>query len=61
MAVPSHVFMSPQEGRTVSAKYVACAQFEKGEASIQVNLGQGQDETWKIAGFYVNSKALGPQ
>lgn len=56
----SNVFVSPQ-GKTVSAKYVACAQFEKGEASIQVTLIQNKVKKWEIAGFYVNSQALVPQ
>ncbi len=57
----SSVFMSPQEGKTVSARYVACAKFERAEASIQITLIQDKDKAWKIAGFHVNSQALVPQ
>lgn len=57
----SNVFISPQKGRTVSARYTACAQFEKGEATIEVTLIQNKDKVWEIAGFHVNSPALLPQ
>lgn len=57
----SNVFVSPQHGKTVSARYTACAQFEKGDAAIDVVLVQNKDNVWKIAGFHVNSQALIPQ
>lgn len=56
----SNVSVTPQ-GKNVSANYVACAQFEKGEATIQVTLLQNKAEAWEIAGFRVNSMALVPQ
>ena len=57
----SNVFISPQQGKTISAKYTACAKFEKGDATINVTLVQNKDKTWAIAGFHVDSPALLPQ
>lgn len=57
----SNVFVSPQQGKTVSARYTACAQFEKGDATINVLLIQNKEKAWQIAGFHVDSKALLPQ
>lgn len=57
----SNTFISPQQGKVVSARYVACAQFEKGEAMINVTLLQQENKSWLIAGFNVNSPALLPQ
>ncbi|MDB5970212.1 MAG: hypothetical protein JWQ90_2662 [Hydrocarboniphaga sp.] len=57
----SSVFVSPQQGKTVSARYTACAQFEKGDATINVVLLQNKDKAWEIAGFHVDSPALIPQ
>lgn len=56
----SNVFISPQQGKTTSARYTACAQFEKGNATIEVALIQRADTSWAITGFRVNSPALLP-
>lgn len=53
------VWVTPQTGKVSTASYVAEATFEKGKASVQVNL-VAHDGTWKISGFYVNSDALIP-
>lgn len=39
-------------GKTITAKYVVRAEFEKGEAIIDVELIQENDE-WKILSFYI--------
>jgi len=56
----SKVFVSPQRGRTVSAVYSGCAQFQKGDATIKVTLLQGKDKAWQIFGFHVDSPVLVP-
>lgn len=57
----SNVFVSPQQGKVVSARYTACAQFERGDATIDVTLLRQKDQTWAIAGCHVDSAALVPQ
>ena len=56
----SNVFVSPQNGKIVSARFIACGQFEKGDATIELALLQNEKQTWEIAGFRVNSNALLP-
>lgn len=57
----SNVFVTTQQGKIVSARYTACAQFEKGDATIEVSLLQGKDQAWAITGFRVNSRELVPR
>jgi len=52
--------VTPQTGKEVSARYVAKALFEHGEASIEVGLIK-RDDAWQITGFKLNSAALAPQ
>jgi hypothetical protein len=44
-------------GTTISAKYVARAKFQKGNADLQVALLK-TDGSWKIEGFHIVSSAL---
>lgn len=44
-------------GTRVSAKYIAEATFEKGDAEIQV-LAVKHGDAWRIEGFHINSAAL---
>jgi hypothetical protein len=44
-------------GTTISAKYVARAKFQKGDADLQLTLLK-IDGGWKIEGFHINSNAL---
>ncbi len=48
-----------QAGKTVTAEYVAQAEFEKGEATISLRLIKHGDQ-WQIVNFHVNSPALLP-
>ncbi|MBV9825771.1 MAG: hypothetical protein JO001_08860 [Alphaproteobacteria bacterium] len=48
-----------QQGASITAHYVANAEFEAGPASIELNLIKHQ-EAWEILGIRVNSKALLP-
>lgn len=57
----SNVFVTTQQGKVVSARYVVCAQFEKGDATIEVSLLQDRNQAWGITGFRVNSQALVPR
>lgn len=50
----SNVTITTQNGKVISASYVADATFENGKASIDIQLIQ-QDGVWKILGFRVNS------
>ena len=49
----SEVFFTPETGKTISAKYTAKAQFEKGEVTIALALIKHGDQ-WQIAGFHVD-------
>jgi hypothetical protein len=52
--------VTPQTGKVVSARYFAKATFERGEATIEINLIK-RGNTWQIAAFKafkVNSPAL---
>lgn len=55
----ARTLITPQTGKVTTASYVADASFEKGKASIQLNLVM-RDGRWQIVGFYVNSDALIP-
>lgn len=57
----SYIYITPEQGRTVTARYMARAEFEKGDANIKVLLILNKDRVWKIAGFHVNSPSLIPQ
>jgi len=57
----ANIFVSPQKGRVVSARYKVCAKFEKSDATIDVTLIQNKDKSWAIYGFHVNSNALLPR
>ena len=49
--------VTTQSGKTISAKYTAKAQFEKGEATIRLVLVKHGDQ-WQISGFEVTSPQL---
>jgi hypothetical protein len=53
------ISVTPQTGRVISARYVAKAVFDKGEANIEVVLMK-HGNLWQIAGFKVYSPALMP-
>jgi hypothetical protein len=55
----AHVSVTPQTGRVTVASYVAEATFQKGKASIELNLVM-RDQGWQIVGFFVRSDALLP-
>jgi hypothetical protein len=46
-------------GTVTIGNYKAQAEFEKGEATIEIQLRRAGD-TWKINGFHINSDALFP-
>jgi hypothetical protein len=50
----SHTSLTPQQGKVVTAAYLANATFEKGPAQISVRLVQA-DGQWQILHFAVNS------
>ena len=50
----SFMSYSTQDGKRITAKYVANALFENGEASINIQLIQ-HDGKWQILNFHVNS------
>ena len=51
--------VTSQNGKTISAKYSAKAQFEKGQAEIALALIKHGDQ-WQIRGFEVTSPQLVP-
>ncbi len=50
----AYLFFNYPQGKSVTAKYVADAKFEHGEANIQIQLVQTSGE-WQIINFHVNS------
>ena len=50
----ANLFFDFSKGKIVTAKYVAHAKFEHGDAEIQVQLVQASGE-WQIINFHVNS------
>ena len=51
--------VTSQNGKTISAKYISKAQFEKGEGNITLLLIKHGDQ-WQIAGFDFHSPQLVP-
>jgi hypothetical protein len=51
------ISVTPQTGKVVSARYLTKGRFERGEATIQINVIKHGD-AWQIAGFKVDSSAL---
>ena len=50
----AYFFVNYPQGKSISAKYTAQAKFEHGDASIQVQMVQTDDQ-WQIINFHVNS------
>jgi len=50
----ANISYTTKEGKVISAKYLAHARFENGDAEIRIALIQINGE-WRILGFYVNS------
>lgn len=53
----SNVSFTTQNGRVVTASYLAKATFQYGKAEIQIKLIQSQD-SWEILGFHVEMEHL---
>ena len=51
------ISITPQQGKIVTAAYVAKAEFETGPADIQITLIKHGDK-WEILGFRINSKVF---
>jgi hypothetical protein len=49
----AQIFVTPQTGKRITAKYTAKAQFDNGEATITLSLIKHGDQ-WQIAGFHVD-------
>jgi hypothetical protein len=56
----AYMAMTTQQGRLVTAQYVAQVDFESGPAELFLALIK-HDGEWEITGFRVNSKTLMPQ
>jgi hypothetical protein len=50
----SNVSFTTKDGKVVSAKYLAHASFENGDAEIRIALIQIENQ-WQVLGFFVNS------
>jgi hypothetical protein len=53
------VSITPRTGKVTEGKYIAKAQFEKGEAIVRLGLIK-HGEQWQILSFYVDSPTLVP-
>ncbi len=53
------MFVTPQNGKLISAQYTSKATFEKGEATIKLGLIKHGDQ-WQVLSFHVSSPALVP-
>lgn len=51
------IFVTVENGKQITGVYVAQVEFEKGPATVQVNIEKNR-ERWEIIGFRINSKAL---
>jgi hypothetical protein len=49
--------LTTQNGKVITANYIATADFEQGPATIQMKLIK-HDNNWQILGFHVESKVL---
>lgn len=49
--------LTTQNGKVITANYVATADFQQGPATIQIKLIK-HDDNWQILGFHVESKVL---
>ena len=55
------IFVTPQTGERITAKYTAKARFDNGEATITLSLIKHGDQ-WQIAGFHVDTpKRVAPK
>lgn len=53
----SKISITPQTGKVTTARYAVDAEFEHGDAVIDVNLVQ-RDGRWQVLGFFVKSDQL---